>query len=203
TAVTVGSQPRGTVFFGDTGSNVYALDVETGRQLWSRRMSDHPYARVTGSPTLYQGRLYVPISSLEETAASQQGYECCTFRGSLVALDAQTGAVVWQTFTIPPAQEMGTSPQGLTLWGPAGVGIWAAPTIDAKRSLIYVGTGNTYSGPAQPNADSVMALDIKTGAIKWSKQMTADDVFGCRAGQANCSQRAGPDADFGTPIMLT
>ena len=203
TAVTVGTSPRGTVFFGDTGANVYALDVETGREIWSRRVSDHPYARVTGTPTLYQNRLYVPVSSLEETAASQQGYECCTFRGSLAALDARTGAVVWQYFTVPPAQSLGKTPAGLTLWGPSGVGVWSAPTIDAKRSLVYVGTGNTYSGPAQPTADAIIAFDLETGAVKWTKQMTPGDVFGCRPGGANCGEKAGPDFDFGTPPMLT
>lgn len=203
TAVTVGAQPRGTVFFGDTGSNVYALDVETGREIWSHRASDHPYARVTGTPTLYQGRLYVPVSSLEETAASQAGYECCTFRGSLVALDAQTGEVVWQYFTVPPAQPLGKTPTGSTLWGPSGVGIWSAPTVDTKRSLLYVGTGNTYSAPEQPTADSIIAFDLETGIVKWSKQMTSGDVFGCRPGGANCGTKAGPDFDFGTPPMLT
>jgi polyvinyl alcohol dehydrogenase (cytochrome) len=203
TAVTVGAQPRGTVFFGDTGSNVYSLDIETGRQLWSRRVSDHPYARVTGTPTLYKGRLYVPVSSLEETAASQQGYECCTFRGSLVALDAGTGDVVWQYFTVPPAQALGKTPTGSTLWGPSGVGIWSAPTIDVKRNVVYVGTGNTYSAPEQPTADSIVAFDLETGTVKWSKQITKGDVFGCRPGTANCGEKAGPDFDFGTPPMLT
>jgi polyvinyl alcohol dehydrogenase (cytochrome) len=200
TAMTVG---RGTVFFGDTGANVYALDVENGKQLWSRQVDEHPYARVTGTPTLYEDRLYVPVSSLEETAASQAGYECCTFRGSLLALDVQTGKTVWQYYTIPPAEALGKTAAGATLWGPSGVGIWSAPTIDTKRSLVYVGTGNTYSGSAQPTGDAIIALDLKTGAVKWLKQLTANDVFGCRPGTANCGARAGPDFDFGTPPMFT
>ena len=198
----VGGQSSSYVFLGDTGANVYALDAETGRHIWSRRVDDHPYARVTGTPTLYGNRLYVPVSSLEETAASQAGYECCTFRGSLIALDAATGEVVWQFFTIPPAEAIAKTPTGATLWGPSGVGIWSAPTIDEKRSLVYVGTGNTYSGTAQPTGDAIIALDLKTGVVKWTRQMTADDVFGCRAGTANCGARAGPDFDFGTPPML-
>ena len=192
-----------TLFFGDTGANVYALDQETGKEIWSRRVDEHPYARVTGSPTFYQGRLYVPVSSLEETAASQAGYECCTFRGSVMALDVKTGTLVWQYFTMPPAQALGKTAAGATLWGPAGVGIWSSPTIDARRSLVYVGTGNTYSGPEQPTGDAIIALDLKTGVVKWMKQMTTGDVFGCRAGTANCGARAGPDFDFGTPPMLT
>ena len=88
------------------------------------------------------------------------------------------------------------------MWGPSGVGIWSAPTIDAKRGLVYVGTGNTYSAPAQPTADAIVALDLDRGTIKWVKQVTAGDVFGCRPGSANCGEKAGPDFDFGTPPML-
>ncbi len=197
-----GANAGWAVFFGDTGANVYALDAQSGRELWSRQVDAHPYARVTGSPTFYQGRLYVPVSSLEETAASQQGYECCTFRGSLMSLDAKTGATVWQVFMVPEPQQMGKNAQGIALWGPSGVGIWSAPTIDAKRHVVYAGTGNTYSGPMQPLADSVVAFDLDSGAIKWSKQLTAEDVFGCRAGAANCGARSGPDFDLGTPPML-
>jgi polyvinyl alcohol dehydrogenase (cytochrome) len=190
------------VYFGDTGANVYALDAATGRELWSRRLDDHLYARITGSPTLYQDRLFVPVSSMEETAASQQGYECCTFRGSLNALDVRTGAVVWQTFMVPKAESAGKNAAGVALWGPSGVGIWSAPTIDARRGVVYAGTGNTYSAPAQPTADAIVAFDLKSGAIKWIRQLTTGDVFGCRAGSANCGEKAGPDFDLGTPPML-
>jgi hypothetical protein len=176
------------VYFGDTGANVYALDAATGRELWTRELDAHPHARITGSPSLYQGRLFVPVASIEETAASQQGYECCTFRGSLNALDAQTGEVVWRTFMVPEPQPAGKNAAGVQLYGPAGVGIWAAPTIDVKRNLVYAATGNTYSAPAQPTADAIVAIDPTTGAIKWIKQFTAQDVFGCRAGTPNCGR---------------
>src|SRR5439155_21045911 len=135
-----------------------------------------------------------PVSSLEETAAGQVGYECCTFRGSLNALDAKTGAVIWKTYTMPESQVLGKTAAGLALWGPSGVGIWTAPTIDVKRSIVYATTGNTYSGPMQPTSDAIVAFDLKSGTIKWIKQLTAQDVFGCRAGSANCGERAGPDA---------
>src|SRR5438876_211067 len=159
TALAFGPHPsasRYAVYFGDTGANVYALDAATGRELWSRRLDAHPYARITGSPTLYQERLFVPVSSMEETAASQQGYECCTFRGSLNALDVNTGAVLWKTYTAAEPQPAGKNAAGVALWGPSGVGIWSAPTIDAKRGLVYAGTGNTYSAPAQPTADAIV-----------------------------------------------
>lgn len=205
TAPVFGARPQGgyAVYFGDTGANAYAVDAATGAPLWSRLMDEHPLARVTGSPALHDGRLYVPVSSIEETAAGQPGYECCTFRGSVTALDARDGAVVWRTYMAPPAQQMGKSAAGVLVWGPSGVGIWQPPTVDAKRSVIYVATGNTYSGAAQPTGDAIVALDLATGGIKWIKQMTEGDVFGCRAGSPNCGEKAGPDFDFGAPAMLT
>ncbi len=191
------------VYFGDTGANVYALDAATGARLWTRRVDDHPFARITGSPTLDRGRLYVPVSSIEETAASQPGYQCCTFRGSVAALDTATGDIVWKLYTVGEAKPIGKNAAGTTVLAPAGVGVWASPTVDRKRDVVYVVTGNTYAGTAaEPLTDSLLALEPKTGAIKWSKQFTSGDVFGCRAGSPNCLEKAGPDFDFGTPALL-
>jgi polyvinyl alcohol dehydrogenase (cytochrome) len=191
------------VYFGDTGANLYALDAATGSLLWTRRVDEHPFARLTGSPTLDGRVLYVPVSSIEETAASQPGYECCTFRGSVAAIDTATGDTVWQTYTVPPAKPVGKNAAGTTVWAPSGVGVWSAPTIDPKRGVVYITTGNTYSGTeAQPTTDAIIALDPKTGAMIWSKQFTDNDVFGCRAGSPNCLEKAGPDFDFGAPAML-
>lgn len=192
-----------TVYFGDTGANVYAVDASTGTLRWSARMDEHPFARVTGSPTLDGDRLFVPVSSLEETAAGQPGYQCCTFRGNVAALDTATGAVVWRTYLVPEPKPVGTNAAGTTLLAPSGVGVWSSPTVDRKRGIVYVATGNTYSGTsAEPTSDALIALDPKSGAIKWIKQFTAGDVFGCRAGGPNCLEKAGPDHDFGTPPML-
>jgi polyvinyl alcohol dehydrogenase (cytochrome) len=191
------------VYFGDTGANVYALDAATGAQLWTMKVDEHPFARVTGSPTLDEDRIFVPISSLEETAASQPGYECCTFRGSVAALDTATGKVLWRTYTVPEAKPVGKNAAGTTVLAPSGVGVWSSPTIDRKRGVVYVATGNTYSGTsAEPTSDALIALDPKSGEIKWVKQFTTGDVFGCRAGSPNCLEKAGPDFDFGTPAML-
>jgi polyvinyl alcohol dehydrogenase (cytochrome) len=145
----------------------------------------------------------VPVSSLEETAASQAGYACCTFRGSVAAIDIEDGHTIWKTYMVEPAQELGRTPQGVPLLGPSGVGVWSSPTVDRKRGLVYITTGNTYSGKtAAPTTDAILALDPRSGAIKWSKQLTANDIFGCRAGSANCLEKAGPDFDFGTPAIL-
>jgi polyvinyl alcohol dehydrogenase (cytochrome) len=89
-------------YFGDVKANVYAIDAASGRLLWIVKVEDHPVARITGAPTLYEGRLYVPVSSSEERAAGMSdNYPCCTFRGSVVALDAGTGRQLWKTYMVP------------------------------------------------------------------------------------------------------
>ena len=191
-------------YFSDQKGYVYALDASTGALLWSRKVDEHPLVRLTGSPTLYNGRLYVPTSSYEE-GGKPPGYACCTFRGSIVALDARTGDVVWKTYTIPEEPKLlRVYADGTELRGPAGGAIWSAPTIDARRGALYVGVGNTYSGPAQPTTDAILAFDLKTGAMRWTQQMppATPDVFGCRPGDVNCGDRSGPDFDFGASPVL-
>ena len=191
-------------YFSDQLGFVYAVNAATGTLLWSRKIEAHPLVRLTGSPTLYNGRLYVPTSSYEENG-KPAGYPCCTFRGSIVALDAQSGDVLWQAYTIPePATLMRAYADGTEDWGPSGGAIWSAPTIDVKRGALYVGVGNAYSGPAQPTTDAIVAFDLKTGAMRWSKQMAPGtaDIFGCRPGEVNCGDRQGPDFDFGASPVL-
>jgi polyvinyl alcohol dehydrogenase (cytochrome) len=193
---------RYAAFFSDQKGYVYAVDAAIGRLLWSRAVDDHPLVRLTGSPTLYAGRLYVPTSSYEEGGRTP-GYPCCSFRGSVVALDAATGDVVWKSYTIPERPTMLRAyADGTELWGPSGGAIWSAPTIDSARGALYVGVGNTYSGPAQPTTDAIVAFDLKTGAMRWAQQLTAHDVFGCAAGEVNCVERPGPDFDIGAAPAL-
>jgi len=195
----------GRLFFGDTSAQAYALDLATGREIWRRTVDDHALARITGSLTVHAGRVYVPMSSYEESQGADPQYACCTFRGSVTALDAGSGRVVWKTPMIDaPIERRGTSSAGIALWGPSGSAIWSAPTVDERRRALYVATGNTYSGPPQPSSDAVVALDLDTGAIRWTRQVTASDVYvsNCRAGNANCPAVAGPDHDFGSPPAL-
>ena len=211
TAVAIGPQngvSPGVVYFGDTAANAYALAADTGRQLWVRKVDEHPLARITGSPTLHDGRLYVPVSSYEESQGADPQYECCTFRGSVVALDAASGAVGWKTYLIPDApKRRGTSTAGVPLWGPSGSAVWSAPTVDAGRRRLYVATGNSYSGPAAASSNAVVALDLETGAIRWIRQVTPNDVYlsNCpaRGGNPNCPDTNGPDFDFGSPPVLS
>lgn len=211
TAITVGALPAGgpakyAAYFGDARANVFAVDAETGRELWKLKADDHPAARITGSPMLHGHRLYVPVSSLEEFAATRDGYACCTFRGSLVAVDAHTGRRIWQTYTIadPPAPYR-RSPKGTQLHGPAGGAIWGAPTPDPKRGVIYAGTGNSYTDVPTGGTNAVVAFDLETGRIRWINQIQAADNFivGCEGpGNANCPQQPGPDFDFGSSTIL-
>ena len=202
---TRGSRGRGAkdaAYIADQQGYVYAVDAANGALLWSRKVDDHPLVRLTGSPTLFAGRLYVPTSSYEE-GGRPPGYACCTFRGSVVALDARTGDQVWKAYTIPDRPTLLRAyADGSQAWGPSGGGIWSSPTIDAKRGALYVAAGNSYSGPAQPTTDAIVAFDLKTGAMRWARQLTPLDVFGCVPGEINCGERPGPDFDFGASPTL-
>ena len=193
-----------SAFFADQAGYVYSVDASTGRVQWQRKVDEHPLVRLTGAPVFYGGRLYVPTSSYEE-GGKPPGYACCTFRGSIVALDAASGEVVWQSYTIPQAPTLLRAyADGTELWGPAGGAIWSAPTIDVNRAAIYVGVGNTYSGAPQKTADAIVAFDLRTGSMRWVQQMNPGerDVFGCAPGDVNCGEKAGPDFDFGASPVL-
>jgi len=208
-----------TVFFGDLNGHVYSLDAQTGRSLWVRRVDDHSRARIAGTPTLFGNRLYVPVAGGEETPVmpaefsrrshGSEQYVCCTFRGGVVALDADTGALVWKTYTIDEEpRDRGRNAQGLPVWGPAGASVWSAPTVDAKRRLVYVGTGNMFSGPQKPTSDAILALDLESGRLKWASQRTPADIYigGCHGDRRNpnCPEDVGPDFDFGSsPILVS
>jgi polyvinyl alcohol dehydrogenase (cytochrome) len=199
TSISVGD---GRAYFADQTGQAYALDAANGALVWSRTVESHPLTRITGSPTLFEGRLYVPTSSYEE-AGKAPDYPCCTFRGSVVALDAKNGREIWRTYVIQETPRvLGRNARGIESLGPAGGAIWSAPTIDVKRRLIYTATGNTYSGTTQPATDAIVALDLATGRVVWTRQLHAEDVFGCRVGEPNCPERAGPDFDFGASPAL-
>ena len=207
-AISVAPHGNGyAAYFGDLAGTVYAVDANSGDMLWSRRVDEHPVARITGAPTLFEGRLYVPVSSLEEASGLIPGYECCRFRGSIVALDAATGSVIWKTYTLDEPTPIGPTPTGAQGWGPAGAAIWNAPTIDAARGVLYTATGNQYTGPERETGDAVIALDMRDGAFKWTRQLLPADIFGstCLQGSAPpvCPEDTGPDFDFGNSPILT
>ena len=194
------------------GGNVLALNKFTGALVWSTVADNHPAAMITQSASVWDGRVYVGVSSFEEgLALFIPGYPCCSFRGSMLALDLNTGAILWKTYTVPDGYSGGA------VWG-------SSPAIDTKRSTVYIGTGNNYSVPQDvlncvaaagdnnnakaacldpnDNFDSIMALDLKTGAIRWvtraiSYDAWTGDCIPFYGTGVNCPDPAGPDYDFG------
>jgi polyvinyl alcohol dehydrogenase (cytochrome) len=198
------------ISFGDMRANVYMLDAATGKLLWRVKVDDHPLARVTGAPTLYEGRLYVPLASTEERAAGIGSYyPCCTFRGSVVALDSSTGRQIWKTYIVAEAPKPTTkNSKGVQQWAPNGGAVWNSPTVDTKRHALYIGTGDAYIPPAAATTDAIMALDMATGKILWAHQDTENDAWlagcGLEDSSVNCPKDIGPDYDFGaSPILST
>jgi len=210
TAITVerDGQTRYVAYFGDLKANAYAVDATTGELIWKAHADPHPLARITGAPKVAEGRVYVPIASGEEGAALRK-YECCSFRGSVVALDRASGKQIWKTYTIAEEPKLvGKNSDGTQRWAPAGAGIWNSPTIDLKRRALYVGTGDAFTEPAAKTSDAIMALDLDTGKILWVKQDTENDAWllGCTGPTPpeNCPKNLGPDQDFGaSPILKT
>ena len=206
---TPGAKPRYALYFTDFSRAAYALDAETGSLIWRTRVDDQSEVQMTGSPALHDGRLFVPISSAEEVIALGPTYECCKFRGALAAVDAVTGRLLWKSYVTPEPKPFKKNSKGVQMYGPAGGAIWSAPTVDVRRGLIYVATGDSYTDAELPTADSVLALDERTGAIRWSQQLLKGDNFlsgncGAPVHPANCPQPPGPDADFGaSPILHT
>jgi polyvinyl alcohol dehydrogenase (cytochrome) len=211
-AITIARTPGGSfaAYFGDLAANAYAVDAATGKLLWKSELDKYPHARITGSPALHGDRLYVPVSSREESQVADARYPCCRFRGSVVALDAATGRTIWKTYTIDrEPRPRAKSRAGVQLWGPSGVAVWTAPTIDAGRNVLYVGTGNDYAPPATNMSDAIVALDLKSGAIRWVQQITENDIWNlaCRATDRDpelCPDADAPDFDFAaSPILVT
>jgi polyvinyl alcohol dehydrogenase (cytochrome) len=205
-AISIGPLGAGeAAYFGDMAGFVHAVDAATGKEIWKVVADAHPLAQLRGSPKLYNGRLYVPVSSGEESAGEDPAYPCCTFRGSLVALDAATGRIIWKAYTIADEpRKLKKNPAGTQMYGPSGAAIWGSPTIDSKRNRIYVGTGNGYSGTDSTGADSVMAFDLDTGKRIWATQATPKDVYVVcqKVGTGNCPAEIGPDFDFGSSTLL-
>lgn len=197
---------QNALLFGDMTGWFYALEAETGKLLWKVHVETHDSTRLTGGPTVYKGIVYVPVSSWEETRASDPNYPCCAFRGSVVALRIRDGKQLWKTYLTDVPRQIGKNSRGVPQMGPSGVGVWSSPTIDRKRGLLYVGTGDNYSWPTTKTSDAVVALALNTGRIVWSKQVTPGDAYngGCAGEHPDCPDKNGPDFDFGSsPILLS
>lgn len=200
------------------GGKILAFNKDSGALLWATTLDTHPAAVITQSATVYGNRVYVGTSSVEESFALSPGYVCCTFRGRMAALDLNTGAIVWEVRTAPEGFP------GNAVWG-------SSPAIDSKRGQLYIATGNNYDAPPETLAciaeaggdpaaqqaclpasnhfDSIMALDLKTGAIRWVTRALGFDAWTVDCipflgDGTNCPEPAGPDFDFGqAPALFT
>jgi polyvinyl alcohol dehydrogenase (cytochrome) len=210
-AITLEQRATGELvaYFGDQSASVYAVDATAGKVLWKVEVDDHPHAALTAAPQLYDGRLYVPVSSREESQVADPRYPCCSFRGSVVALEATTGKRLWKTYTVAQTPvPTAKNSIGTQLYGPAGGAIWNTPTIDTRRGVLYFGTGNNFAPPSTDASDSLVALDLKTGQIRWVHQLTENDIWNgsCRQPSreaAACPDKDAPDFDFtGSPLLV-
>ncbi len=195
------------VFMGTTDRFVHAVNAQTGERLWKTQVGVLEEARVTGAPKMFGDKLYIPMSSFEETAAVNPNYLCCRFRGNVVALDVKTGEIDWRAYAIDEEpKEYKKNRDGKPMMGPAGAAIWSSPSVDAETNIIYAATGDSYTDVVENGSDAILAIDMKTGKVLWKNQVTEGDNFlvGCfgRAGHANCPEKLGPDVDFGSsPIV--
>ncbi len=195
---------RTSLLFGDQIGSFYSLDAMTGKQLWRKRVEEHEATRLTGAPVTQDGVVFIPAASWEETRSIDPQYACCTFRGSVTALRVSDGGSVWKSYLVGPPVKTGVTSTGIPQFGPSGAGVWSAPTIDTKRGVIYVATGDNYSQPATTTSDAVVALDLKTGRIVWSQQTLPGDAYNssCRNKAANCPSDNGPDYDYGSSALM-
>jgi len=207
--------------FGDTlsadkahdGANIISVRQDTGKLHWITKVDDHLAAVITGSPVVHGNVVYVGVSSNEEGLAKDPSYPCCSFRGSIVALEASTGHILWKRYTLPANQGKAD--------GYSGNAVWQPPAIDAKRGSLYVGTGNNYEVPAEVKEcltsvaekdesncfaaddyfDTALSLDLLTGRIKWSRRLQGVDVWtvACNTNPnpVSCPLPASPDYDLG------
>ena len=194
------------LYVADRKAWLYAIDAETGKLRWRERQEMHPVSQITATPVLYNGVLYFSTASVEKGFSASPEYNCCTIRGSVIAVDAATGAQRWQTWLVgePTLQKTGKS--GLKRYGPSGVGAWSAATIDIRAGALYVTTGNAYTGPVPETSDAVVALDLETGALRWIYQGEPDDAWtlACVTPGADpvVTEECGPDLDFGSSAIL-
>jgi polyvinyl alcohol dehydrogenase (cytochrome) len=215
---------NGVLYLGtQEGAYLLAINAVSGALIWKTELETpnvDPFAIVTTSPAVSGGTVYTGVASTEEAvAAFIPGFVCCHSRGSVVAVNAATGAIQWKTYTVPNT-------------GYSGGGVWGSnPVVDAARKTIFIGTGNNYSKPTDPayldcinqggfertclspddHVDSILALDMNSGALKWATRLVTWNQYGVTDGSddwnvacfvspfTNCpAAPTGPDYDFGS-----
>ena len=187
----------GRIVFGDTKGRLYAVRRATGELLWSTPLDTHPTARMTSSPVVHKGKVFVGLSSSDNVGGID--YACCTFRGHLDAIDITDGSVLWRHYTVPEPQQVGTWPSGAARYEPSGAGVWGSPSVDPRTDTVYVGTGQNYTG-TEGESDSLLALNARTGQVRWTRQMTHPDTWRLLCSLPGIPPGYCPSADDGTDL---
>jgi polyvinyl alcohol dehydrogenase (cytochrome) len=200
---------RHVLTFGGMDGRLHMVDAATGERLWTRSLKIFPESILTGAPQLHQGMVYASISQFEIMVGANPEHECCKSHGAVAAVDGETGEVRWLTHTMPDAKPVRDRGDGRMIWGPSGAPVWTSPAIDEKRGVLYVGTGEATSEPAHAHTDAILAIDLKTGTVRWAFQATANDIFlaGCRRRgerSPNCPPEYSVerDVDFGASVII-
>ncbi|MFK8021987.1 MAG: PQQ-binding-like beta-propeller repeat protein [Pseudomonadales bacterium] len=204
-AAASGDRPPLAVF-GDVIANLYAVNALTGKLVWKIRADEHPSATLTGTPAVTEDIAYASVSSLEVVAAGDPSYECCSFRGNVIAVDLATGELQWRHYNVPDEPKVVKITRvGTRVLGPSGAPTWGSPTIDKKRGVLYIGTGENYSSPADGNSDAIIAVNLETGERAWEHQSISGDAWNTACqfeDNPNCPIEKGPDYDYGASIIL-
>jgi polyvinyl alcohol dehydrogenase (cytochrome) len=198
---------RKVIAFNDVATRIHLVDAATGKLIWRTHVGLYDLSNATGTPLIHGDRVFVPLSASEINVGGDDRYECCKTHGAFFALDIRTGKKVWTYHTMEEAKPIRDRGDGKLMWGPSGAPIWSSPLLDEKRGLIYVGTGEATSAPAAATTDSILALDMKTGKLRWKFQATPDDIFltACmRTPKAlNCPHEGRLlDHDFGATVVM-
>ncbi len=211
TSLTYGVLPttnQAVLVFGDTQARIHMVDAKSGVGMWITSLKKFPESIITGTPQLVGDRVLASLSQYEILVGANPVHECCKAHGGIASLNASDGEVVWFTPTMPDAKPVRDRGDGQMIWGPSGGPVWTSPTIDEKRGVLYVGTGEANSEPAHKHTDAILAVDMKDGSIRWSFQADANDIYlaGCRRNNPslNCPPEfsINRDIDFGASVVL-
>lgn len=213
TSVAYGVLADGTplLVFSGIDSTVHAVDPRNGKALWTKPVGVYSHSMTTGTPSILKDRVIVPVAQFEISVAADNSHDCCTNHGYVLSLDPKTGAQQWRYDTMPDATPLRDRGDGKMLKGPSGAPIWNSPVVDEKRNLVYFATGESNSPPAHQNTNAVIAIDLKTGAEKWSFHATPEDIFNSGCGpnpkpeMLNCVRKPETvyrDVDFGASVIL-
>jgi polyvinyl alcohol dehydrogenase (cytochrome) len=168
------------LFEASAEGHLFALRKDTGEVLWKTRFADDEHAGNAGRLTVFEGTVFVPVSSVEEALSTQSGFEP-DFRGHVVAVDAASGEIRWNLQLAQPPHD--------------GVGVWSGFAVDPRERTLWFTTSNGYTGEASELSDAFVAADLDLGRIRRYRQVYQHDVW-------TMAQPFGPDYAFGAAPQI-